>query len=259
MTWRLSTGLRNAQVQGLGFAGALNRGRIEIYTGSQPVSADSVLGSLLGTFTISSGALIKETRATGSVTITGVTAGSINSVSVGGLNIIPDGAIAVEVGETTLTMATKLGDAINRNGIMDASVSGAVVTLRGRPGTGVTTAAVTNSLTTVTTSLVNMGSGMAGVAPVNGLYLGPAASGVIAKPAGVTWGLVAVATGTAGWGRFYSSDALDTGAALVGAPWYPRLDGSCGVGSGDFQLSTLAFTSGLPVTLDTFQVTQPAS
>ncbi len=259
MTWRLSTGLRNAQVQGLGFAGALNRGRIEIYTGSQPVSADSVLGSLLGTFTISSGALIKETRATGSVTITGVTAGSINSVSVGGLNIIPDGAIAVEVGETTLTMATKLGDAINRNGIMDASVSGAVVTLRGRPGTGVTTAAVTNSLTTVTTSLVNMGSGMAGVAPVNGLILGVEASGVIAKPSNQVWSFSGVAAGTAGWARFYSSDGADSGILVSGAPWYPRLDGVCGVGSGDFQLSTLSITVSMPVTLDTFSWTQPAA
>lgn len=256
---RLSTGLVNAQAQSLGYAGALNMGRIEVYSGSQALTADAVKGTLLLTLTNNSGALTKETRATGSVTITGVTAGSINTVTVGGLNIIPDGAIAVAGGETTSTMATKLRDAINRNGMMDATVSGAVVTIRGRPGTGVTTAAVTASLTTVTASYVNMGSGVAGVAPVNGLYFAHTETGILVKPTAQVWSGVGVAEGTASWARFYSSDTADTGAALVAAPWYPRMDGNCGVGTGDFRLSVTAIVVNLPVTCDVFRWTQPNS
>ena len=259
MTVRLSTGARNGMAGRMGFAAMFNRGYINVYTGAQPASADAAAtGTLLGTFTASSGALTKETRATGSVTITGATGGTINNITVGGLNIIPDGAITVS-GDTTTTLATKLETAINRNGIMEARASGAVVTLYGRPGTGVTTAAVTGSLTTATASYVNMGSGVAGVAPVNGLILGVEASGVIAKPSDQVWSFSGVAAGTAGWARFYSSDGADSGILVSGAPWYPRLDGACGVGSGDFHLSTLSITVSMPVTLDTFSWTQPAA
>lgn len=259
MTVRLSTGARNAFTKSMGFGAMLNRGYIEVYSGSQPATADAVKGTLLLQITAASGALTKETRAAGTVTITGVASGSIDAITVGGLNIIPDGTIAVAGGETTSTMATKLCEAINRNGIMTATVSGAVVTIKGRPGTGVTTATIAGTLSTVTATYVAMGTTTAGVAPVNGLYLDTESAGVIAKPSSVVWSGVGVAVGTAGWARFYSSDTADTGAALSAAPWYPRLDGNCGVGSGDFQLSTLSIVVGLPVTLDTFSWTQPAA
>lgn len=259
MTIRLSTGLVNAMAQGLGFAGALNMGHIKVFSGAQPANADAAeTGTLLGIFTRSSGTLTKETRATGSITITGATGGSINTITVGGLNIIPDGAITVS-GDTTSTLASKLCDAINRNGIMEASVNAAVVTIKGRPGTGVTTAAVTGSLTTATATYVNMGSGVAGVAPVNGLILDTPSAGVIAKPSSHVWSFAGITVGTAGWARFYSSDTADAGGLLTAAPWYPRMDGSCGVGSGDFQMSTISITASLPVTMDTFQWTQPKS
>jgi len=259
MTIRFATGLRNALAAGFGLQGALNKGYIEVYTGSQPSTADAAAtGTKLGIITLSSGALTKETRATGSVTITGATGGTINNITVGGKNIIPDGAITVS-GDTTSTLATKLCNAINRNGVMEARVSGAVVTLYGRPGTGVTTEAVTGSLTTATASYVNMGSGVAGVAPVNALILDAPAAGVIAKPSTDVWSMVGIAAGTAGWFRYFSSDTADTGAIISGAPYYPRIDGSCGVGSGDMQMSSLAVTVGSPHTVDTFSVTFPAA
>lgn len=255
MAWRFSTGLRNAITRSQGFAGALNRGYIDIYSGSQPTTADSVKGILLVQLTLNSGTLTKETRATGSIQITGGST-SVATATVGGLNIIPDGAVPynTSVNQT----ASDLCDAINRNGIMEASVSTDTVTLRGRPGTGVTTAAVATS-GSVTTTCVAMGSGVAGVAPANGLILGVPASGVITKPTGSVWSGNGVAAGTAGWGRFYSSDTADTGAALSAAPWFPRMDGNCGVGSGDFQLSTLLVAVNQPITLDTFQATMPAA
>lgn len=258
MTWRFSTGLRNALAQGQGFAGALNRGYIELYAGSQPVTADSVKGTMLVRITSNSGALTKETRATGSVTLTTGSAGSIDTVTVGGLNIIPGNTVPYN---TSLAQtASDLCDAINRCGIMEATVSSLTVTLKGRPGTGLTTAAVSGTVTTLgAPTYVAMGGGVTGVTPVNALHLGAAALGVIAKPSLQVWSGVGEVAGTAGWGRFYSSDTADTGAALSGAPWFPRMDGSCGVGSGDFQLSTVAIAVGLPITIDTFQVTVPAA
>lgn len=257
MTIRFSTGTRNGIANGLGFGGMFNRGYLNIYSGAQPTSADgAVTGTLLGTVTIASGALTKETRAAGSITLTGGGAGSVNTVTVGGLNIIPDGAVAFN---TSLNQtASDLCDAINRNGMFEASVSAATVTLKGRPGTGVTTAAVTSTLTTITASYVNMGTGVAGVAPVNGLILLPSTAGVISKNTAV-WSMAGVAAGTAGWFRQFSSDTADTGALLSAAPWYPRMDGSCGVGSGDAQLSSLAVSVGSPHTVDVFTFTVPAN
>lgn len=258
MTIRLSTGARNGLTGSLGFEAMFNRGYINIYTGTQPATADSaVTGTLLGTITNSSLALTKETRATGSVTITAATGGTINNITVGGLNIIPDGAITALVGDAAGT-ASLLCDAINRNGIMQATVSGAVVTLMGRPGTGVTTAAVAGSLTTVTATYVAMGSGVAGVAPVNGLILASPSVGVVSKSSSQVWSFSGLAAGTAGWFRLFSSDTADTGAILTAAPWYPRLDGSVATSGGDMALSNIAVTIGAPNTCDRFNITMPA-
>ncbi len=258
MTIRLSTGARNGLAGPLGFGGMFNQGYMEVYSGSQPASADAaVTGTKLGIITKDAGALTKETRAAGSVTITGAAGGSINSITVGGLNIIPDGAITVS-GDTTSTLAAKLAVAINRNGIMQATVSGAIVTITGRPGTGVTTAAVAGSLTTVTASYVAMGTAVTGVAPVNGLLLLPPDAGVISKSTDV-WKFIGLAAGTAGWFRYFGSNTNDTGALLTGEPWYPRMDGTCGVGSGDAQLSNLAVSLNSPHTVDTFTFSIPAA
>lgn len=252
MTIRFSTGLRNALAQGMGFGACFNKGWIKIYSGSQPVNPDAVeTGTYLGVITLNSGALTKETRATGSITITGGS-GSVATATVGGLNIIPDGAVPynTSVNQT----ASDLCDAINRNGIMEATVSGAVVTLRGRPGTGVTTAAV-SSTGSVTATYINMGSGVAGVAPVNALTFGPPVAGVISKPSAI-WSMSGVAAGTAGWFRLYGSADPEGATSSI---LYPRMDGSCGVGSGDAQLSSLAVSIGSPHTIDTFTFTVPAA
>lgn len=59
MTVRLSTGLRNKMLDGGasgGIKGALNLGFINIYSGSQPLSADSAAtGTLLGTVSVNGG------------------------------------------------------------------------------------------------------------------------------------------------------------------------------------------------------------
>lgn len=256
MALRLSTGLRNALAQGMGFAAAMNRGSILIYSGAQPATADAaVTGTLLGTVTQNSAALTQETQATGSITLATGAAGSVDTVTVGGMNIIPDGAVpyATSLAQT----ASNLADAINRNGIYSATVAGAVVTIKPRPGAGAAHNAyiVTATLTTLTATYANMSGG---IASVNGLYLGNPAAGVIEKPASVVWSFNGVAAGTAGWFRFIGS-VSDAGALVSAAPWPIRLDGSIAVSGGDASLSNITVAVGAPNTIDTFRWTQPAS
>lgn len=256
MTVRLSTGARNGLASGLGFQGMFNKGYIEVYTGAQPVSGDAAkTGTLLGVVSQSSGALTKETRAVGTVTITAAAGGSIDTITVGGLNIIPDGPVAAVVGDTAAT-AVALASAINRNGMFQAKVAGSVVSINGRPGTGVTTAAVAGTLTTVTATYAAMAGG---VAPVNGLLLGNPVAGVIARLSTQIWSFNGIADGTAGWFRMYGSDAADTGALISGAPYYPRIDGAIAVSGGDMNLSNIAIVTGSPNTVDGFSFTIPAA
>lgn len=254
MTIRLSTGVRNGIAQGLGFAGLFNKGSINIYSGSQPATADAAAtGTLLGVATIGSGALTQETQATGSVTITGG-ATSVLTLTVGSFNIIPDGAVPynTSINQT----ASDLCDAVNRNAIFSASVAGAVVTLKPRPGAGTAfNGAAVSSTGSVTATYVAMASG---VAPVNGLYLASPASGIITKPAGVVWSFNGIAAGTAGWFRFIGSVA-DGGALLSAAPWLARLDGSIATSGGDMGIANIVIAVSAPNTIDTFQITVPAA
>jgi hypothetical protein len=258
MTVRLSTGLRNAMAGFIGFGGAFASGSINIYSGTQPATGDAaVTGTLLGTITNASGALTQEVRAAGSVTITAAAGGSIDAITVGGLNIIPSGAVAATAGDTAAT-ASSLCDAINANGIMEASLSASTVTIKGRPGTGVTTAAVAGTLTTVTATYVAMGTGVAGTAPVNGLKFNVSAAGVISKKTGQIWSFNGVAVGTAGWFRLIAS-ASDAGALISAAPYPCRLDGSVAVSGADLNLSNISIAISAPCTVDTFNFTIPAA
>jgi hypothetical protein len=253
MTVKLSTGALNGMTGRLGFAGMFNHGVIKVFSGAQPANADAAeTGTLLGIFSKSSLTPVRETRATGTLTVTGSEGQTILTVTAGGVNIIPDDATIVGLATTTLTAAA-VADAINRNGMYEASSASNVVTVKARPGSG----AVTTALATTGTCAVTGSSMSGGVAPSNGLILGAPVAGVVSKSASQVWSFNGLAAGTAGWARFYASDAADTGAALSVAPWYPRLDGSCGVGSGDFRMSTLNITVSLPVTMDGFSWTQP--
>ena len=77
MTTRLSTGLRNAICGSTGFVGALDRGIIEVRTGTQPASADAaVSGTLLGIITLNGGAFTPGTSTNG-LTFAAATAGAV--------------------------------------------------------------------------------------------------------------------------------------------------------------------------------------
>jgi len=104
--------------------------------------------------------------------------------------------------------------------------------------------------TTITTTDVNLGTTTTGVAAVNGLDFGDAASGQLVKDSAV-WSGVAGNTGTAGWFRFEGTvaddDALST--TLI------RLDGNIGTSGGNINMSSTAVVSAATTTIDTFNVT----
>lgn len=252
MTVRFSTGTRNALSNSLGFNGAFNNGSIRVYSGAQPATADSAIaGTLLGTVTVSSGALTQETRAVGSVSLDTGAAGSVNTVTVGTFNIIPGGAVPFNA--TLAQTASDLCDAINRDGIFTATVVSALVTIRPRPGAGTTfnAATVTATLTTIGASYVSMSGG---VAAVNSLKFTAPVVGVISKLASQIWSFAGVAVGTAGWFRLVGSDADAGGVSTT----LCRVDGSIAVSGADLNLSNLAVAVGAPSTIDSFSLTIPA-
>lgn len=241
--------------QGFGLGAIFNRGSIGIYSGAQPTNADAAkTGTLLGTVTSGSAALTQETRAVGTIVITGAAGGTINTVTVGTFNIIPDGAVSAVTADTAATAAA-LAEAINRNGIFTASVSGSTITISAKYGAGAAWngLTLTASLTTVTATYGG-GTVASGVASANGLIFGAPAAGVISKLTTQTWSFAGLAAGTAGWFRFYAAEA-DAGAIVTAAPYYPRIDGSIAVSGGDLNLSNIVIAVGVPNTIDTFQVT----
>lgn len=253
MTTRLSTGARNALAQAMGFGAIFNKASINIYSGAQPANADAAAtGTLLGVVTLSSAALTQETQATGTITITGGST-SVATVTVGTFNIIPDGAVPynASVNQT----ASDLCDAINRNGIYTASVSGAVVTIKPRPGAGAAhNGYVVTSTGSVTASYANMSGG---VAAASALVFANPVAGVINKPSAAIWSFNGIANGTAGWFRLIGSVA-DAGAALTAAPWLARIDGSIATSGADLNLSNIAIAIGSPNTVDSIAFTVPA-
>lgn len=257
MTLRISTGVRNALTGTLGFEGVFQKGTIEIYTGTQPTTADAAAtGTLLGLVTLNSAALTRETQASQTITVAG-SSGSIDTVTVGTLNIIPDGAVAFSTDVDTT--AANLATAINRCGLFTATSAAAVVTVKPRPGAGATYNGVAFA-TTVTTLTATVGAGTlsGGVTAVAGLSLATPVAGTVSKPTGAVWSFNGVAAGTAGWFRFKGS-VVDPNTLLTTAPWYARMDGSIAVSGADLNLSNITVAVGAPTTIDSFAATLPAA
>lgn len=100
---------------------------------------------------------------------------------------------------------------------------------------------------------VSSGAFTAGVA-TNGLNFDAPSEGVLPKAAAEAWSGVAVATGTAGWYRFYAND-LTTGASTSAV----RFDGSVSTSGAQLNMSSTAITSGATTTIDSFVITMPAA
>lgn len=257
MTLRLSSAMRDFINKYGSIGDALRNGKIEIYSGSQPSSADAAAtGTLLCTITSSSGALTNEVLATGTVTLTGGASGSVNTITVNSVEVL---GVAVNFNTSLSQTASDVAAQINRyqsNPNYTATASGAVVTIRALPGTGTAPNGfvVASTTTTITKSDVNMSGGVAGA---NGLQFDVSASGVMTKLSTQTWSGVNAATGTAGWYRQYGSVA--DASALDTTSTYLRMDGAVSTSGAEMNLNSTAFTSGATTTLASWQMTVPAA
>src|SRR3990167_9378872 len=138
MALRLSTGLRNFMLQHGSLKDALQNGRMEVYTGTQPTTADSAAtGTLLCPITKGSAAHTAEVLATGTVTLTGGASGSVDTVTVNSVNILTTGAVPfnTSLNQTAADLAAAI-NASESSPEYTASVSGAIVTISAMRGTG---------------------------------------------------------------------------------------------------------------------------
>jgi len=257
MTLRYSTGLRNFLNKGGSIADALHNGRIEIYSGAQPATADTaVSGTLLCTISSSSGAITKEVLSTGTVTLTGGASGSVDTLTVNSVEIM---GAAVAYNSSLTQTAADVAAQINRfksSPNYEATSSGAVVTIIAMPGTGTSPNGyvVASTVTTITKTDANMASG---VAAVNGLQFDTSTSGVMSKLSTQTWSGVNVATGTAGYFRQYGSVADAGGTATTMREI--RMDGAIATSGAELNLSPTTLTASATTGPITWAMTVPAN
>lgn len=258
MALRLSIAARNFIEQHGSYKKAFQGGKLLIYSGSQPATADAApTGTLLCTITNASGAHTAEVLATGTVTLTGGAAGSVDTVTVNSVNILTNGSVPFN---TSLTQtAADLAAAINLSESSPeytATSSGAVVTITAARGSGTApnTFVVSATLTTITATYANMSGG---VAAVNGLSFGSASAGALAKKTGEAWSGVNAATGVAGWFRFVGAVA-DSGLA-DSSEAQVRMDGAIATSGSQLNMSNTSLSSAATTTIDTWSVTLPAA
>lgn len=261
MALRLSDGLRNFLMDGGSFKQAFSGGELLIYSGSQPATANAALtGTLLATITDASGAHTNEVRSAGSVQLSGGGSGSVDSITIAGIDVL--GAVVsydTSLNNTASLVAAQV-NANPKNYLVDASVSTDTVTLTARPGVGTlyNGLAVVANTTTITTTDVNMGTAVAGVNWVNGLeFEQDPTTGILEKLATQTWTGAGVADGTAGYFRLVG--AVADGGALDSAETYLRLDGNIATSGANLNMSSTAVVTSAVQTISTFTITEPAS
>lgn len=267
MALRLSAALRNAVLEGRSLKHEMSNAFLKVYTGAQPSTAEAApTGTLLCTYSASSGAITRETLAVGSLTLATCSSGTIDTIKLtpagpGTAIDILGGAVTVD--GTEAGTATLCATAINDNPAniyVKASTTGSsgVITLTALPGTGATlnTWAVTGTETGAPAigSLVDMAGG---VAAVSGLKWSDAVAGVLSKKSTQTWSGVAAATGTAGWFRIEA--AVTDSGALDSGEVYKRIDGSVATSGAELNLSSLSITNTATQSIDTFTLTLAAA
>lgn len=258
MAFKVSKALRNFLLEGGSFKHGMSNCVMKWYTGSQPSTADAApTGTLLVTLSSSSGALTREVQSIGSVDLTGGAAGSVDTITVNSIAILP---AAVSFNTSLAQTAADVVTAINNNPLnylYETYVASTdVITIRAKPGLGALPNGwvVASTVTTITKTDNNMAGG---VTAVNGLKWGDASANAISKLSTQTWSGVAGNTGTAGWFRIEAavSDAggSDSSEAIL------RVDGTIATSGGEINMGSLTITSGLTYTLDTFTVTLPTA
>jgi len=258
MTLRFSTGLRNFLMEGGSMKQAFAGGKLLIYSGAQPASADdAVAGTLLATITSGSGAHTSEVRSAGSVDLTGGGAGSVDTLTVNSIEIMGSSTpFNTSLAQTAQDVCDKINNN-RKNMLFDAFVTATdVINIRAKTGLGTLPNGwvVASTVTTITKTDANMAGG---VDSVNGLLFGDSAAAILVKRTDQVWSGLGVAAGTAGWFRFVSAIA-DAGAA-DSAEAFLRVDGNIATSGANLNMTNTTVAISATQTISTGTVTVPAS
>ena len=226
MALKLSTGMRNSIL-----ANAFNIGATLTYN-DNGASPDTITDS-------ENSFLTRGFRVGDSITTTNSTTGG-NDISGVAITALTASTLSVATGTLAATeafTATTTLTSNNTGSLQELLAGGTIRIYSGNQPSDADSAETGTLLVTIST-----------------LNLGPVVSGTVSKLASETWSGTAGASGTAGYFRFYSSD-IDTGADATSV----RLDGTVGTSGATLNLSSTNIVSGATVTIDTFQITMPAS
>ena len=260
MTLRISTGLAN-YISGMGsLKSGLNNGRIEIYSGVQPSTADSAISSgsvLLCTITNASGALTNEVLSQGQLALSGTASGSCTALTVNGVDVLGGTVSWTSLAQGAINIAAQINNFQSVVEYTAAAVgNNVVITALPGTGTGPNGYVVAATVVTSTGTPTNMGSLTAGVAAINGLKYSSPSAGVISIFPGQVWSGLNVASGTAGWFRAYGS-VVDTGA-LDANLVYNRMDGAIATSGAEMNGGTsTAFAASATTTITTWSAALP--
>jgi hypothetical protein len=249
---RYSTALRNAIASGTSLAEALADGRLYVYSGAQPATADTdASGTLLVVFTKGGVTFVAPERASAKITLAGVS-GSVDSITVGGLaqNLL-SAPVTFDISASTTAAAVAANINAKRNAIgITALAVGADITLStpihlGAGGAGLGVSVATTTLTAQinggsSTVFGGAGAPSAGVNASGGLnWKHPAVTGVISKESDL-WSGIALATGSAGWFRYVAGGSAVNGLSTSDV----RLDGNIATAGADLNVSNLNIAAG---------------
>jgi hypothetical protein len=258
MTIRFSSGLRNFLNEGSSLKQAFAGGRLQIRSGAQPASAnDAAAGTLLATITLSSGAHTAEVSSVGSVDLTGGASGSVDTLTVNGIEIMGSATpFNTSLAQTATDVVNKINDN-PKNMLFKASVTSTdVITITAKPGLGTlpNAWAVASTTTTITKTDANMAGG---VNSVNGLRFNDSIAGVLSKIATDVWSGLGVSDGVAGHFRFLGAVA-DAGSS-DSSEVFLRIDGSIATSGADLNMTNTNIVTSATQTISTATITVPAS
>jgi len=242
MALRLSTGLRNAMLDQESNAANLMTGTdIAFGDGTGTSSRDRITRVAGGLDVFDKRKYITVSGSSG-----GTNDGSFEILAAtDGYLEVAAGSFTTEAAAEQIILADATGGSVSdlfRNCIIDVY-----------SGSQPATADLTESGTKLVSITLSSGAFSAG-SPVNGINFGAVASGVLSKKADETWSGVGLATGTAGWFRVYPNSYV-TGASSTEV----RLDGSVSTSGSQFNMSNTAVSIGGTSTVDSVQLTLPAS
>ena len=256
-----SDGFSQAISQNSDYWGNLQGGVLDIFgNGLAPATANALAtATLLATLTNSGGAMTFETQAQWEITLSGTTSGSVNSVTLGLVPLLPAPVnYATSFTNTASLVAAAINAAHNFLGIT-AVPSGANIFLYAPHGSGTSMNNMVAAATATTLTATAVGSGAvttSGVAAVNALTW--------AYPSVVNANVGAVISGSGTWETtsalvsgtiVYARLRLDSTDNQSANSTFRRIQFTCGTSGADIIFPIMTTVAGNPVILNTQQIT----